>query len=86
MTVFYLRAIEGYEGGLAVFIFKILVGLSVQLRALAFLASGKYSPVGLAVERPINVCPPAVWIFSRRNKFVAPARNRTTILRTLFGG
>jgi hypothetical protein len=43
-----LRAMKG--GGIAAFIFNILAGLSGQLRAPAALATGKYSPVGLAVE------------------------------------
>jgi hypothetical protein len=38
-------------GGVAVFIFNILVGLSGQLRAPAALATGKYSPVDLSCER-----------------------------------
>ena len=79
VTFAYLRAMKGYEGGIAVFIFNILVGLSGQLRAPATLATGKYSPVGLAVEGRLCVCPQAVWMFSRRNKYVASARNRTTI-------
>ena len=78
VTFAYLRAMKGYEGGIALFIFNILVGLSGQLRAPPTLVNGKYSPVGLAVERRLCVCPQAVWMFSRRNKYVAPARNRTT--------
>jgi len=38
-------------GGIAVFIFKILNELSCQLRVPSDLRTGKYPPVGLAVER-----------------------------------
>jgi hypothetical protein len=41
-------------GGIVGFIFNILAGLSGQLRATADLATGKYSPVGLAVERRLS--------------------------------
>ena len=50
VTVVNLRAMKGY-GGIAVFIFNTLVGLSGQLRTAAAIAPGKYSPVGLDVER-----------------------------------
>jgi hypothetical protein len=74
------------ERGTAVFIFKILVVLSGQLRTPTALSTGKYSPVDLAVERRISVFTEAVWTLLRRDKYVASARNRKTIPRTLFGG
>jgi hypothetical protein len=73
-------------GGRAVFVFKILVVLSSQFRAPTALSIGNYSPVGLAVERRINGFTEAVWTLSRRDKCVASARNRKTILRTLSSG
>jgi hypothetical protein len=77
---------KGYEGGIAEFIFNIFAGLSGQLRAPAALATGKYSPVSLAVERWLSGSTQAVWTLSRRDTYVDPARNRTTIHRTLSGG
>jgi hypothetical protein len=74
------------KGGINVFIFNILVGLSDQLRAPATLATGKYSPVGLAIERRLSGSPEAVWRLSSRDKYVASARKRTTFPRTLSGG
>jgi hypothetical protein len=62
---------KGYEGGIAVFIFKILVGLSVHLRAKAALASGKYYPVGLVVERRLSGTTEAVWTLSGRDKYLS---------------
>ena len=50
LTAVNLRAVKGYEGGIAAFIFNILVGLSGQHRAPAVLYLGKYSPVCLVVE------------------------------------
>jgi hypothetical protein len=82
LTVVNLRARKGYEGGVAVFIFKILVVLNGQLRAPAALSIGNYSPVGLAVERRISGSTETVWTLSRIDKYVASARNRTTIPRT----
>ena len=79
VTVVNLLAMKGYEGEIAVFIFKILVGLSGQLRAPANLATRKYSPVSLAVERRLSGSPEAVWTICRRDKYVAPNRNRTTV-------
>jgi hypothetical protein len=72
-------------GGIAVFIFNILAELSGQLRAPITFASGKYSPVGLVVERWLSGPTEAVWTLSRRNKYFACARNRKTIPRTLSG-
>ena len=66
MTAVNLRAIKGY-GGIAVFIFNILDVLSGQLRAPAALATGKYPPVGLAVERGLHGSIEAVWTCSRRD-------------------
>jgi len=55
VTVVNLRAMKGYEGeGIAVFIFNILAGLCGHLCVPAALATGKYSAVGLAVERQLN--------------------------------
>jgi hypothetical protein len=77
---------NGYERGIAVFIFKILVVLSGQLRAPTALSTGIYSPIDLAVERLISGFTEAVWTLSGRDKYVASARNRRTIPRTLSGG
>ena len=68
VTVVNLRAMKGYEGGIAVFIFNILVRLSGQLRAPAFLVLGKYSPVVLAGERWLSGFTEAVSRLSRRDK------------------
>ena len=76
----------GGGGGRAVFIFNILVGLSGQLRSPANLAIGKYSSVGLAAERRLSGFPGAVWTLSRRDRYLASARNRKTIPQTLSGG
>jgi hypothetical protein len=56
-------AMKGYEGGIAVFNFNILVGLSGKIRAPANLAPGKYSPVALAVERRLSGFTESVWKF-----------------------
>jgi hypothetical protein len=77
-----LRAMQG--GGYSRFIFNILAGLSGQLRAPAALATGKYSPVGLVVERGLSESTEGVWTFSIRDKYLASAKNRTTIPRTSF--
>jgi hypothetical protein len=53
VTVVSLWAMKGY-GGRGVFIFNILAGLSGQLCAPAALAPGKYSSVGLTVERQLS--------------------------------
>jgi hypothetical protein len=82
VTVVNLRAMKRYEGGIVVFIFKILVVLNGQLRAPAALSTGNYSPVDLAVERRISGSTETVWTLSRIEKYVASARNRKTILRT----
>jgi hypothetical protein len=71
--------------GTAVFIFKILVGLRVHLRAPKTLATGKYSVVGLAIETWLRRSREEVWAFSGREKYVASARNRKTIPQTLSG-
>ena len=61
VTVVNLRAMKGYGGGIAVFIFNILVGLRGQLRASAAVATGKYSPVDLAIERWLRGSTEAAW-------------------------
>ena len=76
----------GYMRGIAPFIFYILVVLSVQLRAPANLATEKYSPVALAVERRLSGSTEAVWMFCERDKNHASTKNRKTIPRKLFGG
>ena len=81
VTVVNLRAMKGHRGR-AVFIFNILDGLSGQLCAPAALPTGKYPPVGLAVERRLHWSIQAVWTFSIRDKYLAAARNRTTIPQT----
>jgi hypothetical protein len=60
-------------GRIAAFIFKILVGLSVHLRAPATLASGKYYPVDVVVERRLSWSTDGVWTLSGRDKYVASA-------------
>jgi hypothetical protein len=80
---FRLTADNLRGGGMAVFI-DIFAGLSGQLRAPAALATGKYSPVGLAVERRLRTSTVAVWTVSLRDKYLASAKNRTTIPRTFF--
>jgi hypothetical protein len=49
VTVLNLRALKGCEGGIAVFVFNFLIGVSGQFRAPSILPTGKYSPGGLAV-------------------------------------
>jgi hypothetical protein len=86
VTVVNLWAMKEYDGEVAIFIFNILFGLSGQPRAPSTLVTGKYSPGGLAVERWICGTTEAVSRLSRRDKYLASARNRTTIPRTLPGG
>ena len=69
-------------GAIGNFIFKILYELSAQLRVPAALPNGKYPAVGLAVERLLHGSIQAVRSCSRRDNYLAPARNRTTILQT----
>ena len=71
-----LRAMMGYEGGIAVFILNILVGLSGQLRAPAVLYLGKYSPICLLVESCLS---------GSTDTKVASVRNRATIPQILSG-
>ena len=66
VTVVNLWAMKRYGGGIAVFIFNILVGLRGQLRAPATLATGKYSLVVLAIESWLSGSTEAVWTSSRR--------------------
>jgi len=70
VTVVNLRAMKGCEGGIAVFIFNILVSLSGQLCVRAVLYNGKYSPVGLAVEKWLGGCPEAVSAIFGKDKYV----------------
>jgi uncharacterized membrane protein YuzA (DUF378 family) len=60
---------KGYEGGIGLFIFNIIAGLSGQLRAPATLATRKYSPVGLAVDKWLSGPTEAVWAQSTRDKY-----------------
>jgi hypothetical protein len=75
VTFVNLKAMKGYEGGIAVFIFILLVGLSSQIRPPSNLDTGKYSPVALAVERWLSVSTESVWAFCGRDKYIVPARN-----------
>jgi hypothetical protein len=50
VTVVPLGGIKVCDWGIAAFIFNIFAGLSGQLRDPAALDTGKYSPIGLAVE------------------------------------
>jgi hypothetical protein len=59
--------------------FNTLTGLSGQLRAPAGLATGKYSPVCLTVERWQGASTETVWTLSVRDKYLVFAKNRTTI-------
>ena len=82
MRAVNLQAIKGY-GGIAVFILIILDGLSGQLCAPPALNTGKYPPLCLAVQRGLHWCIEVVWTCSRRDKYLAPARKRTTIPKNI---
>jgi len=70
--------------GIPVFICNIFGGLSGQLCSPAALANGKYSPLGLAVERQIRGSTDAVWKLCGRDKYLVPARNCTKIPQTSY--
>ena len=64
------------------FIFNILNELSGQLRVPSALHTAIYHSVGLPVDLWLHGYKQAVWMCSRRDKYLAPARNRKTIPQT----